>query len=136
MLQPVPFVSNSSLSPARTPNARRISNGTVTCPLLVIRACLFTTILPLPYFITLLLTFEENGFRKSNRRVNYLSWVDEAAAGVRESSCHSERSEESLCVLLQRRRDSSGQEQALGMTSRLEAFDLECVHEDKEKEGP
>jgi hypothetical protein len=44
--------------------------------------------------------------------------------------------EESICGFHQRRRDSSGQEQPLGMTSRLEAFDLEYMHEDQEKEDP
>ena len=32
-------LSNSKLSPALTPKARRMSRGTVICPLLVIRAC-------------------------------------------------------------------------------------------------
>jgi len=38
---PFPLSSNSSLSPARTPNRRRISRGTVISPLLVNFACLF-----------------------------------------------------------------------------------------------
>src|SRR5438477_8458506 len=49
--------SNSSLSPARTPNRRRISRGIVTCPLLVTFACFFIAHSPIPYFITILLTF-------------------------------------------------------------------------------
>src|SRR5580658_8411880 len=36
---PLPSLSNSSLSPLRTPSTRRISLGTVICPLLVIVAC-------------------------------------------------------------------------------------------------
>src|SRR5271168_1113550 len=36
-----PLSSNSSLSPARTPSFRRMSRGTVICPLLVSFACLF-----------------------------------------------------------------------------------------------
>jgi len=36
---PLPSLSNSSLSPLRTPNARRTSRGTVICPLLVMVAC-------------------------------------------------------------------------------------------------
>src|SRR2546422_6473080 len=51
--------SNSSLSPARTPNLRRISRGIVTCPLLVTFACFFIADSPIPYFITILLTFSE-----------------------------------------------------------------------------
>src|SRR5207244_12346320 len=51
--------SNSSLSPARTPNLRRISRGIVTCPLLVTFACFFIADSPIPYFITILLTFPE-----------------------------------------------------------------------------
>ena len=47
---PLPSLSNSSLSPLRTPSIRRTSRGTVICPLLVIvaRFCIFT---PVPYFI-------------------------------------------------------------------------------------
>jgi hypothetical protein len=47
---PLPSFSNSSRSPGRTPRARRISCGTVICPLLVMRACFFTAILQ---FLTL-----------------------------------------------------------------------------------
>ena len=36
---PLPSLSNSNLSPLRTPSARRTSRGTVICPLLVIVAC-------------------------------------------------------------------------------------------------
>src|SRR5712692_10046888 len=54
---PLPSFSKSNLSPGRTPSARRISFGTVTCPLLVIRACFFTRSPPSPYFSTRLLTF-------------------------------------------------------------------------------
>jgi hypothetical protein len=36
---PLPSLSNKSLSPLRTPSTRRISRGTVICPLLVILAC-------------------------------------------------------------------------------------------------
>ena len=36
---PFSSLSNSSLSPLRTPSARRTSRGTVICPLLVILAC-------------------------------------------------------------------------------------------------
>src|SRR4029077_15957571 len=36
---PLASLSNSSLSPLRTPSTRRISRGTVICPLLVIVAC-------------------------------------------------------------------------------------------------
>ena len=38
----VPSFSNKNLSPGPTPKARRISSGTVTCPLLVMRACFCT----------------------------------------------------------------------------------------------
>src|SRR2546430_1577674 len=54
--------SNSSLSPARTPNRRRISRGIVTCPLLVTFACFFISHSPIPYFITILLTFPKSSF--------------------------------------------------------------------------
>ena len=47
---PLPSFSKSSLSPGRTPIARRISWGTVICPLLVILACFFTAN---PPFLTL-----------------------------------------------------------------------------------
>lgn len=50
-----PSPSNSSLSPGRTLKARRISSGTVICPLLVMRAC-FCISTSHPYFITTLLT--------------------------------------------------------------------------------
>src|SRR3984957_7991615 len=52
---PLPSLSNSSLSPLRTPSTRRISRGTVICPLLVIVACFcivllhFLTLPQLPY---------------------------------------------------------------------------------------
>src|SRR5438128_8964942 len=52
----LPSFAKSSLSPAPTPSARRISCGTVTCPLLVIRASFFMLNLPIPYSSTLLLT--------------------------------------------------------------------------------
>jgi hypothetical protein len=39
----LPSFSKSNLSPGRTPRTRRISGGTVICPLLVIRACFFKT---------------------------------------------------------------------------------------------
>src|SRR6266478_1932734 len=38
---PFPSSSNNSRSPAFTPSLRRISRGTVTCPLLVTLACFF-----------------------------------------------------------------------------------------------
>src|ERR1700683_214508 len=44
---PVRSFSKSNLSPGRTPRARRISCGTVICPLLVIRACFFIVAAPL-----------------------------------------------------------------------------------------
>jgi hypothetical protein len=44
---PVRSFSKSNLSPGRTPRARRISCGTVICPLLVIRACFFIVSAPL-----------------------------------------------------------------------------------------
>jgi len=52
---PLPSLSNRSLSPLRTPSTRRISRGTVICPLLVIVACfciahsVFLTLPHLPY---------------------------------------------------------------------------------------
>jgi hypothetical protein len=49
---PLPSLSNSSLSPLRTPSARRTSRGTVICPLLVIVACFCIGPLPIPYFTT------------------------------------------------------------------------------------
>jgi hypothetical protein len=52
----LPAFSKSNVSPGRTPKARRISWGTVTCPLLVIRACFFTATLLAPYFNTWVLT--------------------------------------------------------------------------------
>jgi hypothetical protein len=51
---PLPSLSNSSLSPLRTPSTRRISRGTVICPLLVIVAC-FCITPHFPYFITIAL---------------------------------------------------------------------------------
>jgi hypothetical protein len=47
---PLPSLSNSSLSPLRTPRTRRTSRGTVICPLLVIVACFG---IPHPMFLTL-----------------------------------------------------------------------------------
>jgi hypothetical protein len=49
---PLPSLSKSSLSPLRTPNTRRISRGTVICPLLVIVACFCIVSLHIPYFTT------------------------------------------------------------------------------------
>ena len=54
---PPAALSKSNLSPGRTPNARRISCGTVICPLLVMRAAFFMTDSPIPYSIILLLTY-------------------------------------------------------------------------------
>ncbi len=48
---PLPSLSKSSLSPLRTPSTRRISRGTVICPLLVIVACFCIVSLYIPYFI-------------------------------------------------------------------------------------
>src|SRR5258708_2034228 len=49
---PLASLSNSSLSPLRTPSTRRISRGTVICPLLVIVACFCMVSLHIPYFTT------------------------------------------------------------------------------------
>jgi hypothetical protein len=49
---PLPSLSNSSLSPLRTPSTRRISRGTVICPLLVIVACFCIVSPHSPYFTT------------------------------------------------------------------------------------
>ena len=51
---PFSSLSNSNLSPGRTPSTRRTSRGTVICPLLVILAC-FSNTSP-PRFPTLLQT--------------------------------------------------------------------------------
>jgi hypothetical protein len=47
---PLPSLSNSSLSPLRTPSIRRTSRGTVICPLLVMVACFCIST---PIFLTL-----------------------------------------------------------------------------------
>ena len=152
-LQPVPFVSNSSLSPARTPRARRISYGTVICPLLVIRACFFKVIRHLPYFIIDLLTSEGKDFVKVTR---VTVWIDsKSPPSLREvgamtiqqrskagppAACSTHDvvilSEESLRRFKTEQRDSSDQNRVLRMTGRLELFDLECICEDQVKEGP
>ena len=74
---PLPSLSNSSLSPLRTPSIRRTSRGTVICPLLVIVAC-FCLFTPFPYFITISLPYPvpavvEHGLRRWNLR----SWIFE-----------------------------------------------------------
>src|SRR5690349_5772750 len=63
----LPSCSKSSRSPGRTPRARRMSRGTVICPLLVIRACFFTGLPPhIPYFSKVLLTTDkEECFHKA-----------------------------------------------------------------------
>src|SRR5229473_2720252 len=50
------FLEQKSISGAH-PSLRRISRGTVTCPLLVTLACFFMPRTSLPYFITCVLTF-------------------------------------------------------------------------------
>jgi hypothetical protein len=90
---PSPSLSNSSLSPLRTPSTRRISRGTVICPLLVIVACFCIVSPHSPYFTTnaLLWPTRDSGRsrvtdasqrltrRKSDWRFQKLSTLTEAA---------------------------------------------------------
>ena len=64
---PLASLSNSSLSPIRTPSTRRISRGTVICPLLVIVACFCIASLHIPYF-TIVALLRSMGKRQFSER--------------------------------------------------------------------
>ena len=62
---PFSSLSNSSLSPLRTPSARRTSRGTVICPLLVILAC-FCIVTSRSLLYYRILTLARGGSLQSN----------------------------------------------------------------------
>src|SRR5713226_7387359 len=72
-LTPRALFSNSRRSPGPTPRTRRISLGTVICPLLVIRACFFKVKLPFLTLAQLSLLLQETSpcvYRSKREMIN------------------------------------------------------------------